>query len=139
MKHPRSLILFLVLVLGGGLVLGFLTAPSDWYAGLAKPAFNPPGWLFGPMWTVLYVLIAVAGWRIWQRNRGGRPMKLWWGQLALNFLWTPVFFGAQQIGLALVVILLILATLHCHGVAAGPRGDVAVCSLYSLGGLRLGA
>jgi tryptophan-rich sensory protein len=45
----------------------------------------------------------------------------------LNFLWTPVFFGAQQIGLALVVILLILATLHCHGVAAGPRGDVAVC------------
>jgi translocator protein len=56
-------------VLGGGLVLGGLTAPGAWYAGLAKPAFNPPAWLFGPVWTVLYVLIAIAGWRLWQRDR----------------------------------------------------------------------
>lgn len=101
----------LVLTVGGGLVIGFLTAPGAWYGGLAKPAFNPPAWLFGPVWTVLYVLIAVAGWRVWQRNRAGRPMKLWWAQLALNFLWSPVFFGAHQIGLALVVILLMLAAI----------------------------
>jgi translocator protein len=111
MKHLRSLILFLVVMLGGGLVLGGLTVPGAWYAGLAKPAFNPPAWLFGPVWTVLYVLIAIAGWRLWQRDRHGGPMKLWWAQVALNFLWTPIFFGAHQIGLALVVILLMLAAI----------------------------
>jgi tryptophan-rich sensory protein len=111
MNRHVSLVLFLALVVGGGLVLGFLTAPGAWYAGLAKPAFNPPAWLFGPVWTVLYILIAVAGWLVWQRNRHGWPMKLWWVQLVLNFLWTPVFFAAHQIGLAFVVILLMLATI----------------------------
>jgi tryptophan-rich sensory protein len=111
MNRHILLILFLVLVLGGGIALGALTGPDDWYAGLTKPAFNPPAWLFGPIWTVLYVLIAVAGWRIFERDRGGWPMKLWWIQLALNFLWTPVFFGAHQIGLALVVILVMLAAI----------------------------
>ena len=111
MNRYLPLILFLVLVLGGGLLLGFLTAPGEWYAGLAKPAFNPPGWLFGPVWTVLYVLIAVAGWRIWQRERRGWPMKLWWAQLVLNFLWSPVFFAAHKIGLALAIILLLLAVI----------------------------
>lgn len=111
MNRALSLILFMVLVLGGGLALGFLTAPGVWYAGLAKPAFNPPAWLFGPVWTVLYMLIAIAGWRVWQRNRTGSPMKLWWAQMALNFLWTPVFFTAHQLGLALVVILLLLVAI----------------------------
>jgi benzodiazapine receptor len=111
MNRHVSLVLFLALVLGGGLVLGFLTAPGAWYAGLSKPAFNPPAWLFGPVWTVLYIMIAVAGWRVLQRDRHGWPMKLWWAQLALNFLWTPVFFAAHQIGLALVIILLMLATI----------------------------
>jgi tryptophan-rich sensory protein len=111
MNRHVSLILFLALVLGGGLLLGFLTAPAAWYAGLTKPAFNPPAWLFGPVWSVLYILIAVAGWRVWQRDRHGWPMRLWWAQLALNFLWTPVFFGAHQIGLALIVILLMLAAI----------------------------
>ena len=59
---------------------------------------------------MLYVFIAVAGWRIFERDRSG-PMKLWWAQLGLNFLWTPVFFGAHQIGLALILILLLLATI----------------------------
>jgi len=111
MNGHVSLVLFLALVLGGGLVLGFLTAPGAWYAGLTKPAFNPPAWVFGPVWSVLYIMIAVAGWRVWQRDRPGWPMKLWWAQLALNFLWTPVFFAAHQIGLALVVILLMLAAI----------------------------
>ena len=105
MNRYVSLILFLVLVLGG------LTVPGGWYAGLVKPSFNPPAWLFGPVWTVLYVLIAIAGWRVWQRDRSGWPMRLWWAQMALNFLWTPVFFGAHQLGLAFVVILLMLAAI----------------------------
>jgi tryptophan-rich sensory protein len=111
MNRIASLILFLAVVLGGGLFLSFLTAPGEWYAGLAKPAFNPPAWLFGPVWTLLYVLIAVAGWRTFERDRGGAPMRLWWAQLVLNFAWTPVFFGAHQIGLALVVIVALLAAI----------------------------
>jgi tryptophan-rich sensory protein len=111
MNRWLSLIGFLVLVIGGGLAIGYVTALGEWYAGLAKPSFNPPSWIFGPVWTVLYVLIAVAGWRTFERDRRGWPMKVWWAQLALNFLWTPVFFAAHQVGLALVVILLMLAAI----------------------------
>lgn len=102
---------FLILTLGGGLAIGYLTAPGDWYQSLAKPAFNPPGWLFGPVWTLLYILIGIAGWRIWRRSPSGTAMKLWWAQLALNFLWSPVFFAAQRPGLALVVILALLVAI----------------------------
>jgi tryptophan-rich sensory protein len=108
-KRGLVLIPFLLLVVGGGLAIGFLTAPGDWYAGLAKPSFNPPNWVFAPAWTVLYVLIAASGWRTFERDHAGWPMRLWGTQLALNFLWSPVFFAAHWIGLALVVILLMLA------------------------------
>lgn len=111
MKRFGPLSLFLLLVVGGGLAIGFLTAPGEWYAGLAKPPFNPPNWVFAPVWTVLYVLIAVAGWRTFERDRSSWPMKLWSAQLVLNFLWSPVFFAAHRIGLALLVILLLLAAI----------------------------
>jgi tryptophan-rich sensory protein len=112
MKHHRiALALFLLLVVGGGLVIGFLNTPGDWYAGLAKPSFTPADWVFAPTWTLLYVLIAVAGWQIWRGDAGGRPMRLWWAQLLLNFMWSPLFFSAHQTGLALVVIILLLATI----------------------------
>lgn len=110
MNQRLALILFMLLVVGGGLAIGSLTVPEGWFAALDKPAFNPPGWLFGPVWTALYVLIAFAGWRIW-RSGGGLPMRLWWGQLALNFLWSPVFFRGHQIGLAFAIILLMLAVI----------------------------
>lgn len=111
MNRHVWLMLFLVLALGGGLASGFVAAPGEWYAALAKPPFNPPAWVFAPVWTLLYVLIAIAGWRVWQRDRRSRPMLLWWAQLALNFAWTPVFFGAHAIGLALFVILMLLAAI----------------------------
>jgi tryptophan-rich sensory protein len=98
-----------VIVVGGGLIIGAVTRPGEWYAGLEKPWFNPPNWLFAPVWTTLYILIGVAGWRIWRLERSGPAMKLWWAQLALNFVWSPVFFGAHQIGLALLVIVLLFA------------------------------
>lgn len=111
MTDRAALAPFILLVVGGGLLIGFFTAPGPWYEALAKPSFNPPNWLFGPVWTVLYVLIAIAGWRIWQRRRDGGAMKLWWLQLVLNFLWSPVFFGLERIGPALVVILALLAAI----------------------------
>ena len=111
MNQRFSLLFFVVLVVGGGLVIGYLTAPGDWYIQLAKPTFTPPGWIFGPVWTVLYVLIATAGWGVWQRERAGWSMKLWWAQLVWNFLWSPVFFSAHQIGLALVILLALLAAI----------------------------
>jgi len=125
MQRYFSLILFLVLVLGSGLVIGLLTQPGDWYTGLAKPDFNPPGWIFGPVWSVLYILIAIAGWRSWQRNRHAWPMKVWWAQLALNFLWSPIFFSAHQVGLAFVVILLLLFFILAYIVLTWRRDRVS--------------
>lgn len=125
MNRLVLLSLFLVLVVGGGLAIWFLTAPDKWYAGLAKPAFNPPNWLFGPVWTVLYVLIAVAGWRTFERDRGGWPMRLWWTQLGLNFFWSPTFFAAHQIGLALLVVLLLLAAILAFIVMSWRQNRVA--------------
>jgi translocator protein len=125
MSNRLALPMFLVLVVGGGLAIGYLTAPGAWYAQLAKPAFTPPGWIFGPVWAALYVLIAIAGWRVWRRDRGGRPMRLWWTQLVLNFLWSPVFFSAHQIGLALVVILLLLGAILAFIIRSWAQDRVA--------------
>ena len=88
-----------VVVLGGG--IGVITLPGDWYAGLEKPWFTPPNWAFGPVWTVLYALIGWVGARKWLQ---GGALRLWWAQMALNFLWSPVFFGLQQPLAALGVI-----------------------------------
>lgn len=125
-----SLVFFLTLVVGGGLAIGFFTAPGAWYAQLTKPSFNPPGWIFGPVWTLLYILIAIAGWRSWQRERAGGAMKLWWAQLVLNFLWSPFFFSAHRTGLALVVIVLLLVTILAFIVAAR-RHDAVSSFLFA--------
>jgi tryptophan-rich sensory protein len=106
-----SLLLFLILVLGGGLLIGYATLPGAWYASLIKPPFNPPNWVFAPAWTLLYVLIAVAGWRTWVREPAGAAMKIWVVQLVLNFGWSPTFFGSKLMGPALVVILALLVSI----------------------------
>lgn len=83
-----------------------------WYAVLAKPSFTPPDWLFGPVWSVLYILMAVAVWRI--SNAANRTARRWATalfvvQLVLNAIWSPVFFGleAPRVGLAVIVALVI--------------------------------
>ena len=111
MSTWMKLVLFLVLVVGGGLLIGSLTIPGPWYEALQKPWFNPPNWLFGPAWSVLYVLIAIAGWHVWEHARPGPLMTVWWVQLVLNFLWSPVFFGAQQILGGLVVVTAMLVSI----------------------------
>jgi len=99
------------MVLGGGLLIGYATLPGAWYASLVKPPFNPPNWVFGPAWTLLYVLIAIAGWRTWRREPTGAALKVWGVQLILNFAWSPTFFGAKMMGPALVVIVCLLASI----------------------------
>ena len=125
-----SLLLFLGLVVGGGLAIGLVTAPGEWYAHLAKPSFNPPPWLFGPVWTVLYVLIAVAGWRTWRIEPGGPAMVAWWVHLALNFLWSPVFFLARDLLLALVILLGMLAAIVAF-IALARRLDRVAAWLFA--------
>ncbi len=110
MSRSMVLLLFLVLVVGGGLAIGYITLPGAWYAGLVKPSFNPPNWIFAPVWTILYVIIALAGWRVWDRGLTV-SQQFWWAQLVLNFLWSPSFFGFQKMGLALVVIVLLLISI----------------------------
>ena len=88
--------------------------PGEWYAALKKPAWNPPAWIFGPVWTSLYTMMAVAAWLVWQR--GGfvsqrRPLMLFLAQLALNAAWTPLFFGLHLPGLAFAEILLLWVTI----------------------------
>lgn len=125
MARYVPLLLFLALVVGGGSLIGATNAPGEWYASLDKPPFNPPDWIFGPVWTMLYVAIAVAGWRIWIKTRTGGAMTAWWVQLGLNFLWTPVFFTLHALGGALLVILVLLAAIVAFIVLTWDRDRIA--------------
>jgi translocator protein len=84
--------------------------PGDWYASLRKPSWNPPGWIFGPVWTALYSMMAVSAWLVWKR--GGfiaqrRPLGFFIIQLILNAAWTPLFFGLHKPGWAFAEIVLL--------------------------------
>ena len=125
MHRYLTLALFIALVLGGGTLIGLMTLPGEWYAGLAKPPFNPPNWIFAPVWTLLYIMVAVAGWRTWQRGPRNAAMAVWFIQLALNFVWSPVFFGAHRIGAALVIVAALLATIIAFIVICWPRDRAA--------------
>lgn len=96
-----------------GLMGSVFTVPSipAWYAGLAKPAFTPPSWVFGPVWTILYFLMGVSLFLVWRRGQKARgwswAMCAFSFQLALNLLWSAVFFGARSPFYGLVVIALL--------------------------------
>ena len=105
------LALFVVLVVGTGFATGVLNQPGGWYAALAKPWFNPPNWIFAPVWSIIYLLVAIAGWRTWERDRTSVAMTLWWAQMALNFAWSPIFFTAHLPAAALAVISMLLAAI----------------------------
>lgn len=105
------LVLALGLCLAVGAVGSLATAPQipTWYAGLAKPGWTPPDFVFPVVWTLLYVMMAVALWRLWDRHppspARGTAIRLFALQLALNFIWTPVFFGLEAIGWGVAIIL----------------------------------
>lgn len=119
------LVVFLLVTFGGGSAIGVATLPGDWYAGLTKPSFNPPNWIFGPVWSVLYIAIAVAGWRTWLRDRTGPAMKVWGVQLLANFAWSPVFFTAERIDMAFVVILFLLVSIAAFIIVSWRQDRVA--------------
>lgn len=108
-----SLIVFLIVCLSVSGVGGAITATSvdTWYQALEKPAFNPPDWVFAPVWTALYLFMGVAAWRIWRFRalKAARIALVVFGlQLCLNVGWSFLFFGLQQINFALVEIVILL-------------------------------
>lgn len=96
-----------------GAIGSIFTLPSisTWYAALAKPALTPPGWVFGPVWSILYVLMGIAAFLVWRevrdKERKGTALVLYGGQLVLNALWSVAFFGLHRITLALGIIALL--------------------------------
>jgi tryptophan-rich sensory protein len=128
MRAHVALPLFLALTVGGGALVGAATAPGEWYQALQKPWFNPPGCVFGPTWGMLYVLIGIAGWRVWHRGEL-EAARIWWVQLGLNFVWPFLFFAAQMPGLALVEIVALFAAI-CGFVAYTWREDRVSALLF---------
>jgi len=93
---------------------GALFKPGEWYDRLDRPSWLPPDWAFPVAWSALYIMIAVAGWLVWRVDGFGAPLWLWWAQLALNALWSVLFFGVRRLGLAMAeAVLLWLSILGC--------------------------
>jgi translocator protein len=121
---------FLALCLAASAVGGAATATSvgTWYQTLAKPPFNPPDWIFAPVWGALYFMMAFAGWRVWRRDglrKAWAAMTLFALQLALNMAWSIVFFGLRSIGAALAEILVLLLAILATTVVLWQRDRIA--------------
>lgn len=109
-----ALIFFILLCEAVGIAGSFFTVSAipDWYSVLAKPDFAPPNWIFGPVWTTLYAMMGGAAYLVWkrlsvQKKAVERGLKLFWIQLSLNALWSPIFFGANDLALSVAVIVLL--------------------------------
>jgi tryptophan-rich sensory protein len=140
MKHPAvGLVLWVAVSMSAGLV-GSQFMPGAWYAGLAKPSWNPPSWVFAPVWSTLYVMMGVAAWLVWRKAgfSGARlPLVLFLVQLVLNALWSYLFFGAHRPDLAFADIvalwLVILATTVGFWRISTPAGVLLVPYLAWVG------
>lgn len=110
----KRLIISLLLPQLAGLIGSVFTAPAipGWYAGLARPPFSPPNWVFAPAWITLYLLMGLAVYFIWQKESESEKEKsavnLFWLHLFFNAIWSPIFFGLKNPGLAFVNIVIIL-------------------------------
>ena len=111
---PRNLALLgFILAAFAAAVPAGLWPPGEWYQSIAKPEWNPPASVFGPVWSTLYVLMGIAAWRVWCGAHAARvaALRWWWSQLVLNAAWSPLFFGLKRLDLALVEILFLLAAI----------------------------
>ncbi len=116
MNRWIALGLFLLAAFTASAIGGYATFESvrTWYPTLVKPSWNPPAAIFGPVWTLLYLLMSIAAWRVWLRREqtGARPaLRLFFVSLALNALWSVLFFGLHRPGLALLEVVLFWGTL----------------------------
>ena len=99
------LITFLASAIGGFTTANF---KEPWYSQIILPSFNPPSWVFGPVWTTLYILMSIAIWRIWIKYNDNKILNLYFFHLFFNMIWSIIFFGFHQIGLALLDLFIIL-------------------------------
>lgn len=129
MNRLATHLLFIVVLVAGGFLTGLSNRPDAWFAALVKPPFQPPAFLFAPVWTILYVLIAIAGARTFLAAPRSRRMALWAAQLVLNFLWSPAFFGLHDAGLGLAIVTALLLV-DIAFVAASWRVDRVSAGLF---------
>lgn len=133
-KQPNhlwlGLIFFIALCFVAAGIGGAVTTPNieGWYATLAKPSWNPPNWIFGPVWTALYLMMALAAWLVWRQggwNATRVPLILFGIQLALNTLWSCLFFGLKNPGLAFAEVLLLWLAIALTMIAFWNRSKIA--------------
>ena len=105
-----SLLLILIITFIPSVIGGIITTSfkEPWYSEIILPSFNPPSWVFAPVWTTLYILMAIAIWKIWVNSFNLKILKLYLVHLLFNGTWSIIFFGFHQIGLALINLLIIL-------------------------------
>ena len=112
MTKNKYLSLFLILLITflASTIGGFTTTSfkEPWYSQIILPSFNPPSWVFAPVWTSLYVMMSIAIWKIWINSFDLELLKLYFIHLFFNGTWSVVFFGFHQIGLALVNLIIII-------------------------------
>lgn len=119
MSNAATLIVFLALV-SLAAVTGSQFMPGPWYETLTKPWWTPPKWLFPIAWTILYIMIAVAGWRVWQAEGVGPALMVWALGLVFNAAWSWLMFGEKQIGWALADLVAMWLTVAAFIVLALP-------------------
>ncbi len=105
-----SLFIILTITFLASAIGGYTTSSfkEPWYSQLTLAPFNPPAWIFGPVWTILYIMMSVAIWKIWQSYKDTYILKIYFIHLFFNSTWSIIFFGFHQVGLALVNLIIIL-------------------------------